>query len=265
MVAISTMIAMAVNMILGLAIPAVLYFIMKKRFGHHRVAFFVGCGIMFLFAFVLESMVHQVVLGGALGMTINSNIWLYGLYGASMAAIFEETGRLVAFKFFLKKHRENDGTALFYGAGHGGFEAFYILFVSGINNLTFAAMINSGNAAGLTNGLTGVALVQTESAIAQMLEISWTAFILSPVERIAAVILQISLSVLVWFAVKYGNYKLYGMALFLHFFMDFVAVIANSLLSGLGMTGTIIVEIIIWVIAIAAAFYTKNIWKKYHD
>ncbi len=265
MVATSTMIAMAVNMLLGLVIPAVLYFIMKKRFGHNRKAFFIGCGIMLVFAFVLESLVHQMVLGGPLGMTIQSNIWLYGLYGASMAAIFEETGRLIAFKVLLKKHRENDSTALFYGAGHGGFEAFYILFMSGINNLTFAAMINSGNTAALTAGLEGTALAQIEATIEQMLNASWTLFLLSPIERIAAVILQISLSVLVWFAVKHGNYKLYGMALLLHFLMDFVAVIANSLLSGLGMAGTVIVEMIVWIVAIMAAIYTKNIWKKYHD
>lgn len=265
MVATSTMIAMAVNMILGLVIPATLYIVMKKRFGHNRKAFFIGCGIMLVFAFVLESLVHQVVLGGSLGLTIQNNIWLYGLYGASMAAIFEETGRLIAFKFLLKRQRGNDNAALFYGAGHGGFEAFYILFMSGINNLAFAAMINTGNASALTVGLEGTALVQIESVIEQMLNASWTLFLLSPIERIAAVILHISLSVLVWLGVKYGNYKLYGIALLLHFLMDFVAVIANSMLSGFGMVGTVIVEVIIWIVAIASAFYAKKVWEKNHD
>lgn len=265
MVAISTIIAMTVDMILGLVIPVVLYFVMKKRFGNHRIAFFVGCGIMLVFAFVLESLVHQVVLGSSLGMTIQGNIWLYGLYGASMAAIFEETGRLVAFKFFLKKHRENNSTALFYGAGHGGFEAFYLLFASGINNLIFAAMINAGDASALTVGLEGAALVQIESAIDQMLNASWTLFLLSPIERIAAVILHISLSVLVWFGIKNGNYKWYGLALLFHFLMDFVAVISNNYLSSLGMAGTVVVEVIIWIFAVAIAFYTKKVWNKYHD
>ncbi len=262
MVAISTIIAMTVNMLIGLVIPAVLYLIMKKRFGHHRMAFFVGCGIMLVFAFILESLVHQVVLGGSLGMMISSNIWLYGLYGASMAAIFEETGRLIAFKFILKKHRENDGTALFYGAGHGGFEAYYLLFMSGINNLTFAFMINNGNTAALTAGLEGAALVQIETAIDQMLNASWSLFLLSPIERIAAVILQISLSVLVWFAVKYNRYQFYGMALLFHFVIDFAAVVVNQYLLGLGMLGTVIVEVIIWILAITAAFYAKSVWSK---
>ena len=263
MVSTTTIIAMAVNMLLGLIIPAALYLIMKKRFGDNRFAFFTGCGIMFLFAFVLESLVHSIVLGGSLGNTISNNIWLYGLYGASMAAIFEETGRLIAFKFILKKHRDNDSTAFLYGAGHGGFEAFYILFVSGINNLTFAFLINSGNTGALTAGLEGSALAQIEATIQQMLEISWSVFLLSPVERIAAIILHISLSVLVWFAVKHKEYRFYGMALLLHFLLDFVAVVANSLLSGLGIGGTLITEAAIWIMAILSALLAKNVWKKY--
>ena len=107
--------------------------------------------------------------------------------------------------------------------------------------------------------------MQIESAIEQMLNASWTLFLLSPIERAAAVILQISLSVLVWFGVKYSNYKLYGAALLLHFLMDFVAVVVNHYLAGLGMAGTVIVEIIIWIAAILSAFYAKKVWKKYHD
>lgn len=263
MVSTSTIIAMGINLLLGLIIPAVLYFIMKKRFGDNRVAFFTGCGIMFVFAFILESMVHSIVLGGALGTVISNNIWLYGLYGASMAAIFEETGRLFAFKFILKKHRNNDDTAFLYGAGHGGFEAFYILFVSGINNLTFAAMINSGNTATLTAGLEGSALAQIESTIEQMLEISWGVFLLSPIERIAAIVLHISLSVLVWVAVKEKKYNFYGMALLFHFLLDFVAVVVNSLLGGLGIAGTLITEAAIWAMALGAVVYARTVWKKY--
>lgn len=265
MVPMTTMAAMLLNLLLGLIIPAVIYFIMKKRFRGNRIAFFTGCGIMFVFAFLLESLVHSFVLGGSLGTVISNNIWLYGLYGASMAAIFEETGRLIAFEFILKKHRDNDGTALLYGAGHGGFEAFYILFVSGINNLTFAALINSGNTAALTAGLEGTALAQIEATIQQMLEISWSTFLFSPIERIAAIILQISLSVLVWFAVKYKDYRLYGMALLIHFLMDFVSVILNSMVSGFGNAGLVIVEAVIWIMAIASTLFVKKIWKKYAE
>ena len=48
------------------------------------------------------------------------------LYGGLMAGVFEETGRYVSFKWFLKKEtRIQDG--LSYGIGHGGIEAMLIV------------------------------------------------------------------------------------------------------------------------------------------
>ena len=261
MVATSTLVVIALNLILGLLIPAVLYLIMRKKFGANPVAFFTGCVIMFVFAFVVESMVHSLILNGSMGKTITGNIWLYALYGGAMAAIFEETGRLTAFHLFLKKYRGNDGTALIYGAGHGGFEAFYILFIGGINNLILAITINSGNAAALTAGLSGDALLQTEAMISQIQNISWFVFLLSPVERIAAVILHLSLSVFAWFAVKEKKYQFFGLALLLHFLLDAVTVLLNRMLSRFGTLGMLLTEIVIWVMALGAAALAVKVWK----
>lgn len=261
MVAKSTLVVIVLNLLLGLVIPAVLYMILKKKFGGNRTAFFTGCAVMFVFAFVLESLVHSVILGGSIGTVITGNIWLYALYGGAMAALFEETGRLTAFRFLLKKHRENDSTALLYGAGHGGFEAFYILFFSGINNLFFVAMINSGQIETLTAGLSGDALTQVEGTILQMQNLSWAVFLLSPIERLAAIILHLSLSVFVWFAVKEKKPGFFGLALLLHFLLDAVTVILNQMLSGLGNTGLVLTEIAIWAMALASAVLAKKVWK----
>lgn len=261
MVAVSTLIVIVLNLILGLIIPAVLYIITKKRFGKNLAAFFTGCAIMFVFAFVVESMVHSLILNGNLRTVITGNIWLYALYGGAMAAIFEETGRLTAFHVFLKKYRDNDGTALIYGAGHGGFEAFYILFVSGINNLILAIAVNSGNAAALTAGLSGDALLQTEAVILQIQNISWFVFLLSPVERIAAIILHLSLSVFVWFAVKEKKYQFFGLALLLHFLLDAVTVLLNQMLTRFGIPGMVFTEIAVWVMALGAAALAVKVWK----
>lgn len=263
MVPMSTVIVIVINLLLGLVIPAALYMIMKNRFGANRVAFLIGCAVMLVFAFMLESTIHSIVLNSSLGKVINGNIWIYAVYGASMAAIFEETGRYIAFSSLLKKYRDNDSTALMCGAGHGGFEAFYILAVTAVNNLTFASMINGGNSEMLTAGLSGDALARVEAAIVQMTESSWGIFLLSPIERIAAVILHISLSVLVWFAVKQGKKGFFGLALLLHFLLDFVAVMANELLSGLGTAGVLVTEAAVWIMALLSAVVALKIWRKY--
>lgn len=261
MVPMSTMIAMAVSMLFGLILPAAIYFIVKKRFGGGRKAFFTGCATMFVFAFVLEALVHSAVLGGSLGETIQGNIWLYGLYGGAMAALFEETGRYLAFRFVLKKQMPDDANAWMYGAGHGGFEAFYILFMSGINNLALVAMINSGNLEAVTAGLSGAALTSIETAVEQMQTMSWGIFMLAPVERIAAILLHLSFSVLVWFAVKEGKIKFYGLSLLLHFLVDFVTVVVNSYLTRLGDAAMIVTEIIVWAMALGCMVIAWKVWK----
>ena len=99
---------------------------------------------MLLFAMVLEQFVHSVVLGSPAGIVIQENIWMYALYGSVMAGLFEETGRLLAMRYVLKKEHRNAHNALMYGAGHGGFEMFVILSIGMINNLIYSVMINLG-------------------------------------------------------------------------------------------------------------------------
>ena len=141
-----TMLFIAVSMLVSVAIPVGLCIFCRKKWKCDFLPFWVGCGVMFLFAFVLEQGVHAVVLSSAAGNAIKGNLWLYALYGGLMAGLFEETGRLTAMKFLLKKNRGNSHNALMYGAGHGGFEAFFILFFAMLNNLIYSVMINSGNA-----------------------------------------------------------------------------------------------------------------------
>lgn len=60
-----------------------------------------------------------------------SDYFLYSIFLGSTAALFEEVGRFVVIKLFLKKHHTfTDGLA--FGIGHGGIEA---LLFAGINSL----------------------------------------------------------------------------------------------------------------------------------
>ena len=82
-------------------------------------------------------------------------------------------------------------------------------------------------------------------------------FLLSPVERLAAIIAQISLSVLVWIAVtRAGKKLLYVLAILLHLLLDAVAVILN----GLGIS-TWLIEGVIWIMALSFAFVAVKVWR----
>ena len=218
--------------------------------------FFAGCTVMLLFAFILESGAHNIVLSSPAGSAIRGNIWLYALYGGLMAGLFEETGRYLAFSFALKKYRAKNVNALMYGAGHGGFEAIVIAGLTMINNIVWSFMINNGRIAELTGSLSGDQLAQ--QAIGLLISTPSYQFLLGGAERLFAILLHISLSVLVWFAVKWeGKLYLYPAAILIHFAVDAAA----TLLSGLGVN-VVIIEAVVASFTTAAALFARRLWRE---
>ena len=250
-------VTMTLSLLSGIAIPLTLLAVLVKKQGCRKLPFFVGCATFFLAAIVFEGAVHAVVLGGQRGQTLMSKPLFYALYGGLMAGLFEETGRFVAYKF-LQKKSDDDKTALAYGAGHGGFEAFYLLVISMITNLIFGIMINTGN----TQLLFAKADEATAAAINQTLQTLCTTkptvFLISILERIGAVAFHMSASVLVWFAVKNPKrWYLYPVAIVLHALLDMIAAFGNSM--GLPI---MLIELLIYIYAALTVFVAVKIWKK---
>ena len=251
-----SLVFMVLSAMIGFAIPeaAFLYFRLKKR--ADILPFFIGCAVMFLFALVLEALIHQLVLGSAVGARIQANVWLYALYGGVMAGLFEETGRLLAFKTVLKKYQSRDVNALMYGAGHGGIEAAILLGVSMINNLIYSILINTGGIEKLIAPLPEAARAQMQTVVQALISTPSYQFALGGVERIFAVVLQISLSVLVWFAVKRAGWRwLFPLAIGLHAVVDALA----GILSGCGVN-LFLIEAAVCVMAALTALIARVVW-----
>lgn len=248
-----------ISMVAGAAIPIVLMIFFRKKFSCDFGAFAAGCGVMLLFAFILEQIVHSLVLTSPIGEAITASVWKQGLYGGFMAGLFEESGRLIAFKTVLKNKMGNDHNALMYGAGHGGLEAFVILTIGMSGNLVYSVMMNSGNAQALTTGLSGDTLTQVQQAMNTLATTASPMFLVSILERGAAVILQISLSVLVWFAVKKGGkmFWLYPLAIALHMAIDTGSVILAAYVPHI-----LLVELYVYILAIAVAVLAWKIFQK---
>lgn len=242
--------AMIFSLAVSIGLPIVLGIIVYRK-THARVSScFIGAGIFVVFALILEQILHAIVLAAA-GTALTSNIFLYGLYGGLAAALFEETGRFVAMKFFMKKNLDK-GNALMYGVGHGGVEAILLVGLTYVNNIITSILINSGGMQATMSQLTP----EMQKATYQQLQALWQTepyvFCMAGIERISAVILQICLSVLVYKCVKTGQKKFYAGAFALHFIVDFVTVVT----AGLGMPMwaveieiVVIVAVIVWGVA----------------
>lgn len=248
---------MVISSLAGFAIPVILLIFFRKKKEADILPFFVGCAVMLVFALILESAVHQIVLGSSVGERILGNIWLYALYGGLMAGLFEETGRFIAFKTVLKK-QDKDVNALMYGAGHGGFEAAVLLGFTMISNIAIAVIINSGNTSVLTENLSGDTLTQMEAALKDLTMTAPYIFLIGIIERVFAVTLQIALSVIVWTAVKNKKrWYLYPAAILIHFFVDAAAVILMHY-----NVPTLLIEVLVGVMAALAAVFAKNLFVK---
>ena len=245
------------GLLFSIAFPVALFIVIKKKYKTGIAPFFIGCAVWFGFAMILEQIMHSVILNSSsIGGTITGNIYLYALYGGLAAGLFEETGRFVAMKFWLKKYYANPYNSIMYGAGHGGIEVLLILGVANINNIIYSVLYN----AGLSNILLDPLPAESKEIVMNSFELLKTtsplAFLAGDFERIVAVILHISLSVLVWMSVVYGKRILFPLAIFLHFLMDASSVLVNE------WTGSIvIVEVVIAVISLGCAFFAYYLWK----
>lgn len=239
---------MAVAALCGAAIPLGLYFYFRKRLGADRLPFWIGCIIFPVFALGLEQLAYLAMAHWGFWLNVQTNIWAYGAFAGLMAGLFEETGRFVAFKTVLRKKRGNDANALMYGAGHGGIEAVLVMSVAMVSNLVFAFSVNAGTA---DPSMAAIA--------AQLAGLAPATFLASIVERIGAIALHISFSVLVWFAAKNGKrFWLFPLAILLHALVDAVAVIMSRFVGNIWLIEGAVYALAILFALLAAAVFKRN-------
>ena len=247
MVPVSSLAMMAVCALVGIVAPVALaWWLVKKR--HARLGtILVGAGVFFVFALLLEPVLHQAVLKGPYGTAITGNTWYYALYGGLAAGIFEETGRFLGMKFLLKKEPTGALPAVSYGAGHGGMEMLMIFGITMISNLAISLMINAGQADTILASVPAESRGQLEAQFAQLQELNAGQLLLGLWERISAMMLHLGLSVFVWTAVRKGGkwLWLFPAAILLHALVDGCAVVLSKSVSASA------VEIIIFSMAVA--------------
>ncbi len=175
------------SVVLSIGVPIALFIAGRVKLKARISSFFIGAGTFLLFAMLLEQQLHVLVIQFC-GLNAQSRPWLYYVYAALAAAVFEETGRLIAMKFWMKKWLDFPN-ALMYGIGHGGVEAILIGGLSGISNLVSMLMINSGAMQNTLAALPAESANQTVSQLSALWTTPAPLFFVSGIERISAIIL----------------------------------------------------------------------------
>ena len=258
MVPVSSLIMMAANAFLGIAVPVCLAVYLVRKHRAKLSSILIGAGTFILFALVLESILHQLVLKGPHGSDILGNTLLYALYGGLAAGVFEETGRFLSMKFLMKKEPSKPLPGIAYGVGHGGAEMLIIFGITMINNLVISALINSGQADAIFAKVPEEAAGQLQAQLDQLQTLGAGTLLIGLWERFSALILHLGLSMLVWVAVRKGGkwLWLFPAAIVLHAIVDAGTVLLQK------STGLVPLELIVMAEALAVAAIGYNVAKK---
>jgi uncharacterized membrane protein YhfC len=244
---------------LMILIPVILLIVWKIRSREKvMVPALIGAAVWLLFAIVLKAVPAYFLYqaDNPVAKAISGNIRLACLVAGILAGVFEETGRFLAFRLVLKK-RENRRTAISYGIGHGGFESIYI----GLQMISLAALgvlLSTGMADQITAGADEATKALLVTQLEPYTKLTAAECMLGVFERIPAIVVHLSLSVLVFAAVREKRYRgLYPLAIVLHAAMDFSVVFYQA-----GILPVWGEEILLAVFAAATAVFAARIYRR---
>ncbi|MCQ2538196.1 MAG: YhfC family intramembrane metalloprotease [Lachnospiraceae bacterium] len=227
----ATIVGMLVSFIVAIALPIVLLIIWKKKSGAKVSMFFLGALTFIASALIVESIVNNIIFK-LTNNALTNNIWLYAVVGGIMAGLFEAVGRYIFMNCFMKGENLCKKNGIMHGIGHGGIESIILIGVAQVSNIATAVLINSGLfATTLEQSASLLSADVVEQSIAQTSAL-WAGdsylFYLSGIERISAIALHISMSYLVYRAVKDKKITKLFAAIGIHALFDFTAAILSN-------------------------------------
>ena len=258
MVPTSSLILMALNAVLSTAVVVGLAWWLIRKHHARFSTILIGAGTFIVFALILESIMHQMVLKGPAGAGILGNTLLYAIYGGLAAGIFEETGRFISMKYLMRDEPSGPIPGVAYGIGHGGAEVIIIFTLTMVSNLVISALINSGQTGILFAKVPADAASQVQAQLDQLTSATAGTWLIGLWERFSALILHVGLSILVWAAVRKGGkwMWLFPAAILLHALVDAGAVLLQKSI------GMVPLELVIFAASLSIAALAYLISRK---
>jgi uncharacterized membrane protein YhfC len=214
------LIASALLSALGMIVlPIVLAFYVTRKFSLPWKLIFAG-GL----TFIASQIFHLPVLSGLTAMFKSGVLpavpvawapWFNAVVLGLLAGIFEETARWILFKFILKNTRTwEEGVVV--GSGYGGTEAL----IAGILLIVTVIYMIALRNADLSTIVPPEQVELAKKQVAEFWSTPWYLALVGVLERVFAICLQISLTIMVLYSVAYRKPAWFWIALFWHAFVD---------------------------------------------
>ncbi|ASV99162.1 YhfC family intramembrane metalloprotease [Paraburkholderia aromaticivorans] len=236
-----TLSSLALATLLVAALPFLIYRRLRRPLALKPRDAITGVAVFALFAMVIERALNDYVLHrNEATAAFLSNPVAFVVYGALAAGICEEVGRFIGMRLLLKRAAAKagsaalmagnadpgaNGTALTYGLGHGGAEAWLVGVLVQIQWILFAVFENRGELDGYLSNLPTDSLMRIHLILASLTPQTAGIFAL---ERVAALVFQIGLSVLMWRGLRAGWRGILPLAIALHALVDVPAALFQA-------------------------------------
>jgi uncharacterized membrane protein YhfC len=178
--------------------------------------------------FAVTQLLLRLPLLGLLGQRLNitaesSTAVVLGwtLFLALTAAVFEEGGRYLGYRFLFRDQRRDWNSAVMYGLGHGGLEAIMIAGLPTV--LTLVNVLTIPTLDPVAAGMTAEQAQQLAQAKIEVANLQFWMPLVGALERGLTIAFQVAMSVLVVQVFLRRQWRWLGYALGLHFAVDLVS------------------------------------------
>lgn len=217
---------MTISFLIQVLMPIVLviYFYKKEKIRLRVVL--IGASVFFVSQVLIRLPLLSFISTQEWYKSIASNVAVLAVFLGLTAGLFEEAGRFIAMKYFMKDNLKwKDGLA--FGLGHGGIESILLVGMANLSNIVLSFMINAGVFDMMVKAkLPAEAVGQIKSILIGLAPIT---FLAGGYERIMAMIIQIAFSMLVLYSVKAKKPMCLLYAILLHGIVDSPLVILSSM------------------------------------
>jgi uncharacterized membrane protein YhfC len=238
-------------------LPLVLIVIVPRRL--HVSYKYVVFGMLVFLIFQIATRIPLVSLaGGLLKDQLQHSIsfqyiWIGIL--AITAGLFEEVGRYVGYRWFLKNDPRTWSVGVTFGLGHGSIESILLVGMNSLISVLLLIVMMQANLNALPSGFAHQLVQESQSIATQP---SWFP-LLGLWERIWTISVHIALSLVVLRVFQRGQIRWLWIAVGLHAFVDFSTVGLLIVLSSNGIiAASLLVELVVFIFGIVALIFVAR-------
>lgn len=246
----------AVVAVFVIVYPFILGIIARKRLGVGWKYFWFGALVFLVFQLLTRVPLILVLAGTVLASLLRTStafIWTWLVIEAVTAGLFEETGRYVGYRLFMRREPKTWSKAVMYGLGHEGLESMVVLGGGHILTLLTIISLSAINVNNLPVAQRQIIIQQVAAINAQPI---WLP-LLAIWERFWSFPLQVALSVMVLQVFRRQQMRWLFLAILFHALIDFLS-LALPQAFGQSTTSELLVEGIICVLGLIGVWF---IWR----